>query len=91
LQIGDVTGVRDGMKIEVGPNTNAYYSAKNIIVKVKLFDSRDRIIETGTGEIAEIPPGKYRTAFVPLRKSGLQARSECSIVDCSCDFTEPGK
>jgi hypothetical protein len=89
LAIRGSTGVRDGMEVEVGPNANAYYSAKNVLIEVKLFDGDNKLMETGTGIIPEIPPGQYGTILVRLKKSLYQARSECAIVSCSCDFTRP--
>jgi hypothetical protein len=89
LAIRGSTGVKEGMEVEVGPNTNAYYSAKNVIVEVKLFDGGNVLMEAGIGIITEIPPGQYRTILVKLKKSRYQARSECAIIGCSCDFTRP--
>lgn len=89
LAIRGWTGTSQGMEIEVGPNTNAYYSAKNVIIEVKLFDGGNKLMEVGTGIIPEIPPGQYRTILVRLKQAGHQARSECAIIGCSCDFMEP--
>jgi hypothetical protein len=89
LQVAGSTGVAQGMQVEVGPNTNKYYSAKSVIVEARLFDAKGHLMEVATGIIQEIPPGRTGSVLVRMKNALKQARSEIAIIGCSCDFARP--
>jgi hypothetical protein len=89
LAIVGITAIDHGMKIEVGPNHNKYYSANNVTVEVKLYDNKNKIIDSGIGIIDEIKPLKNSTITIFLDKAGRQYRSECNIIHCVCDYKRP--
>jgi hypothetical protein len=88
LVISGSTGSANKMQVKVGPNINDYYSAKNVIVEVRLFDNNN-LIEIQVGVIPEIPPHGYGVATILFRKARQQDRNEYNIIGCSCDFTRP--
>ena len=89
LQVAGSTGLAQGMQVEVGPNTNKYYSAKSVIIEARLFDVKDHLMEVATGIIEEIPPGQTGSVLVRMKNALRQARSEIAILGCSCDFARP--
>jgi hypothetical protein len=89
LRVSEYAYIGGGdMYVKVGPNLNAFYAARNVVIRWTLHDSKGNVLQVYDGIIPKIMPGESGEITINGKKISF-ATSKVEIINCDSPLVKP--